>query len=68
MAHHGAVDHSRAVNALVSASASYCADNSAVTDATGGMTVDELGLRDGEWSVSREGIRLGSKKVLHKLS
>ena len=30
--------------------------------------MDELSLRDGEWSVSRHGIRLGEKKVLHQSS
>ena len=59
------VNHSRAISRLVSASAPYSAECSAVTGATGGMTVDELSLRDGEWTVSRHGIRLGEKKVPH---
>ena len=49
-------------------SQSKLSENSAITGATGGMTVDELSLRDGEWSVSRESIRLGRKKVPHDLS
>ena len=62
------VGHITAINTLGSASTPYTAEGFAVTGATGGLTVDELSLRDGEWSVSRHGIRLGEKKVLHQCS